>query len=133
MRLRLLRTIGKKDTLPKTSDNPASLELPSKGDGTMYQEGEVADFDQADAEKLIRANLAAETDDPVGPPPPQPVAGPTPIPVTVVDDPRAHAQPTRRPHRAEPPENPPGNVPGRTDSRGGAAGGPPSSGDAPKK
>jgi hypothetical protein len=123
MRLKLLRSIGKKDTLPRSSDNPASLELPFKKDGTMYVEGEVADFNKSDAEKLIKANLAVETSDPVGPPPP-PVFGQQPIPVTVVE------QPTHQPHRTEPPENPPGNK--RTDSRGGATGGPPSSGDAPK-
>jgi len=124
MRLKLLRSIGKKDTLPKTSDNPASLELPFKDDGTMYVEGEVADFNKSDAEKLIKANLAVETSDPVGPPRPQPVFGQAPIPVTVVDD------STFRPHRTEPAESAPGNK--RTDSRGGATGGPPSSGDAPK-
>jgi hypothetical protein len=135
MRIKLLRTIGKKDTLPKTSDNPASLELPFKDDGSMYQEGEVEDFDKEDAEKLIRAGLGQETTDPVGPPPPPAVFGQAPIPVTVVDDPARGAQPARRPHRVEPPETPPGNKDAgpRTDSRGGATGGPPSSGDAPKK
>jgi hypothetical protein len=123
MRLKLLRSIGKKDTLPKTSDNPASLELPFKDDGTMYVEGEVADFSKADAEKLIKANLAVETSDPVGLPRPA-FLGQAPIPVTVVDD------PAFRPHRSEPAESTPGNK--RTDSRGGATGGPPSSGDAPK-
>jgi hypothetical protein len=61
MRLKLLRSIGKKDTLPKSADNPASLELPFRDDGTMYVEGEVDDFSKADAEKLIKANLAVET------------------------------------------------------------------------
>lgn len=125
MRVKFLRSIGKKDTLPKTSDNPASLELPFKDDGTMYVEGEVADLKKEDAEKVIRAGLGEETDDDVGKPAPQPAFGQQPIPVTVVEAPR--------PHRSEPPENPPGNRPGpRTDSRGGATGGPPSSGDAPK-
>jgi hypothetical protein len=123
MRLKMLRTIGKKDTLPKTSDNPASPELPFKKDGSMYVEGEVADFGKDDAEKLIKANLAVETDDPVGPPPPPPLFGVNPIPVTVVE------HPTNVPHRTEPAAARPGN---RMDNRGGAAGGPPSSGDAPK-
>lgn len=102
MRLKLLRSIGKKDTLPKSADNPASLELPFRDDGTMYVEGEVDDFSKADAEKLIKANLAVETTEPIG------------LPVPVVG------------------ENPPARGGPRTDSRGGATGGPPSSGDAPK-
>lgn len=126
MRVKFLRTIGKKDTLPRTSDNPASPELPFKenDDGTaaMYQEGEVAELSKADAEKVIKAGIGQETDAEVGLPPPAPVFGQTPIPVTVVETPK--------PHRADPPANPPGNK--RTDSRGGATGGPPSSGDAPK-
>lgn len=125
MRIKLLRTIGKKDTLPKSGDNPASLGLPFKEDGTMYQEGEVADFDKDDAQKLIKAGLGVETTDPVGPPPEPPtVFNQAPTPVTVVEAPK--------PHRTEPPANPPGNKDTRTDSRGGATGGPPSSGDAPK-
>jgi hypothetical protein len=130
MRLKILRNIGKKDTLPRTSDNPASPELPFKDDGhgnaVMYVEGEVADFNEKDSEKLIKTGLGVETDDPVGVPPVvNPAFGPQPVPVTIVEAPK--------PHRSEPPENPPGNRPGpRTDSRGGATGGPPSSGDAPK-
>jgi hypothetical protein len=125
MRIKLLRTIGKKDTLPKTSDNPASPELPFKEDGTMYREGEVAEFDEKQSERLIKAGLGVETTDPVGPPPESPtVFNQAPIPVTVVEAPK--------PHRTEPPAAPPGNKDNRTDSRGGATGGPPSSGDAPK-
>lgn len=130
MRIRFLRSIGKKDTLPRTSDNPASPELPFKDDGkgnaTMYVEGEVAELSKEDAEKVIKTGLGEETDADVGVPPPAPVAGQQPIPVTVVDAPK--------PHRVDPPENPPGNRASgpRTDSRGGATGGPPSSGDAPK-
>lgn len=127
MRIKFLRTIGKKDTLPRTSDNPASPELPYKDDGkgnaVMYVEGEVAELSKEDAEKVIQAKIGEETTDDVGLPPAQPVFAQQPIPVTVVD----------KPHRADPPENPPGNKGGpRTDSRGGATGGPPSSGDAPK-
>lgn len=129
MRIKFLRSIGKKDTLPKTGDNAASPELPFKtddnGNAVMYVEGEVADLSKEDAEKVIRLGLGEETDAAVGLPPAPAAGGPQPIPVTVVD--------THKPHRSEPPENPPGNRPGpRTDSRGGAAGGPPSSGDAPK-
>jgi hypothetical protein len=128
MRIKLLRTIGKKDTLPKTSDNPASPELPFKtgkdGVAVMYVEGEVAEFNDKDAEKLIKAGLGAETTDDVGVPEPTTVQGVQPIPVTVVEAPK--------PHRTEPPAAPPGNKDNRTDSRGGATGGPPSSGDAPK-
>lgn len=105
MRIKLLRTIGKKDTLPKSSDNPASPELPFKENGAMYQENEVAEFDAADAEKLIKSGNGVETTDPVGLPTPAPAFG---------------QQPT------------PADAPKRTDSRGGATGGPPSSGDAPK-
>jgi hypothetical protein len=131
MRIKLLRTIGRKDTLDRTGDNPASRGLPVKDDGSMYQEGEVADFDNEDAEKLIKAGLGVETSDPVGPAP-RPFLGVPPIPVTVVDDPTRHAQPTHQPHRSEPAEQAPGNKPARTDSRGGAAAPLPSSGDAPK-
>ena len=130
MRIKFLRTIGKKDTLPRTSDNPASPELPFKedddGNAVMYQEGEVAELKKDDAEKVIQAKIGEETDAEVGPAPVAPVFAQQPIPVTVVETPK--------PHRADPPENPPGNKAAgpRTDSRGGAAGGPPSSGDAPK-
>lgn len=124
-RVKFLRTIGRKDTLPKTSDNPASPELPFKDDGkgnvTMYQEGEVADLSDDDAEKVIRASLGEYTDAPVGPaPPPAPAFAQQPVPVVVVERDEAS-----RPHRAAP-------AGPKTDSRGGATGGPPSSGDAPK-
>ncbi len=105
MRIKLLRTIGKKDTQPRSSDY-ASLELPAKADGSMYQEGEVAEFSQEDANKLIKASLGAETSDPVGPPPPAPVFGVAPIPVTVV------------PARVDPPANPPGNKDNRATTGG---------------
>lgn len=74
MRLKILRTVGKKDTLGKTSDNPNSLELPAKEDGSMYQEGEVADFSKEDAEKFIKSGMGEETGEPVGPPPKVPVS-----------------------------------------------------------
>ena len=55
MRIKILRTIGKKDTLPRGPDNSTSLELPAKPNGTMYQEGESDDFSEDDAEKFIRS------------------------------------------------------------------------------
>ncbi len=102
MKLKLLRNIGKKDTLPRNSDNPNSLELPCKPDGSLYQEGEVAEFSKEDGEKLVKHGLGEETTDPVGPAPKQQVFGQTPVPVTIVDN-------TNKPHRADPPENAPGN------------------------
>lgn len=95
MRIKFLRSVGRKDTLPKSSDNPASLELPFKkgkgGDPVMYVEGEVADLSKDDAEKVIKTGIGEETDDPVGLPPPVPVPGMAPIPVTVVEPPKTPA------------------------------------------
>ena len=78
MRLRILRNVGKKDTMGKSSDNPNSLELPAKPDGTMYAEGEVAEFNKEDGEKFIKCGMGEQTTDPVGPPPKPVVAG-TPV------------------------------------------------------
>jgi hypothetical protein len=99
MRIKILRNVGRKDTMPRNSDHPTSLELPAKKDGTMYQEGEVADLKDDDAEKFIRAGMGEPTDDPVGPPP-KPVLGAAPIPVRVVEE---------EPAAARTPQNPPGN------------------------
>lgn len=62
MRVKILRSIGKKDTQPRTSDNP-SLELPTKPDGSLYMEGEEADLSAKDAEKFIEAGLAEALDE----------------------------------------------------------------------
>lgn len=58
MRVKIMRTVGKKDTLPKNSDNPNSLELPTKKDGTLYQEGEEVDLSEADAQKFLEVGMA---------------------------------------------------------------------------
>jgi hypothetical protein len=57
MRLKILRTVGKKDTVAKNSDNPNSLELPCKPNGSMYQEGEIVDLDEEDAQKFIACGV----------------------------------------------------------------------------
>lgn len=57
MRIKVLRNVGKKDTQPKSSDYPGSLELPVKSDGKPYKEGEVIDVDDDDAEKFIRCGV----------------------------------------------------------------------------
>ena len=59
-KIRIKANIGKKDTLPKNTDNPTSLELPAKPDGSMYQEGEVADMKAADAQKFIACGLGED-------------------------------------------------------------------------
>jgi len=69
MKIKILRNIGKKDTLGRTSDNPTSLELPAKPDGTLYLEGEVAEFSKEDAEKFIKSGMGEETNEPVALPP----------------------------------------------------------------
>lgn len=58
MRVKILRSVGRKDTLPRNSDNPDSLELPSKPDGSLYQEGEEADLKEADAQKFLECGMA---------------------------------------------------------------------------
>src|SRR5687768_93386 len=57
-RVKILRTVGKKDTMPPSADNPNSLELPAKPDGSMYQEGEEVDLKEADAQKFYEAGMA---------------------------------------------------------------------------
>lgn len=84
MKVKILRTVGRKDTLPKDSDNPGSLELPAKPDGSMYQEGEVAELKKDDAEKFIACGMGEQTDEPVGLPP-KPVVNA--VPVVVVEPP----------------------------------------------
>lgn len=58
MRVKILRTVGKKDTLPKSNEHPTSLELPTKPDGSLYQEGEEADLKEADAQAFIECGMA---------------------------------------------------------------------------
>lgn len=87
MRIKILRSVGKKDTLPKTTD-ATSMELATKKDGSLPKEGEVCDFKDDEAEKYIKAGMGEATEEPVGPPPPAPVFGVTPIPVTVVEAPK---------------------------------------------
>lgn len=60
MRIKILRTVGKKDTLPKSNDNPNSLELPAKPDGGMFQEGEVADLNEEDAQKFLACGVGEQ-------------------------------------------------------------------------
>ena len=62
MRIKILRTVGNKDTLPRTSDNPTSLELPAKADGTMYQEGDEVDLKDVEATKFLEAGMAETAD-----------------------------------------------------------------------
>lgn len=61
-RVKILRTVGPRDTMPKSNDNPKSLELPKKPDGSMYQEGEECDLKDADAQKFYEAGMAEPID-----------------------------------------------------------------------
>lgn len=58
MRVKFLRSVGRKDTLPRTNDHPTSLELPAKPDGAMYQENETADLPDEAAERCLAAKVA---------------------------------------------------------------------------
>lgn len=62
MRIRIVRTVGKKDTVPRSPDHPKSLELPAKPDGTMFQEGEILNLSDEQGEKLIRAGVGEPVD-----------------------------------------------------------------------
>jgi len=98
MRIKILRTLGKKDTMSKSAE-PTSLELPAKKDGTLPKEGEVCEFKDDEAEKYIKCGMGGPTDDPVGPPPAAPAfAGVAPIPVMVVEAPKDHA--TSKAHKS---------------------------------
>lgn len=57
MRIKILRTVGRKDTLPKSNDNPNSLELLTKHNGGMFQEGEIVDLKEEDAQKFITCGV----------------------------------------------------------------------------
>lgn len=88
-RIKILRNVGRKDTLPKSNENPNSLELPAKPDGSMYLEGEVAQMSQQDADKFVASKMGAVTDQPVGPPPAAPaLMAAVPAPMLTADPPR---------------------------------------------
>lgn len=74
MRIKILRTVGKKDTLPKNNENPNSLELPAKPNGGMFQEGEVVDLKEEDAQKFMACGMgeAVQAESPRKAPEPKP-------------------------------------------------------------
>ena len=58
MKVRFLRSIGRRDTLPRSENNPKSRQLPPPPGGRLYQENETADLDEDSAQAYVMAGLA---------------------------------------------------------------------------